>query len=116
VFYTEPLIPEVQNRLKNQVSRRRFLKEAAVAAPGIAAASVLHAQTQGSAALPRKWDKEVDVVVVGSGFAGLATALTVKDAGGSVLILEKMPQKHEGGNRGHWMRSITTSCGFTVAV
>ncbi|MSP40265.1 MAG: FAD-binding protein [Deltaproteobacteria bacterium] len=41
------------------------------------------------------WDKEVDVVVVGYGFAGGVSAITAHDSGAKVLILEKMP--HPGG-------------------
>ena len=82
--------------VKNKISRRRFLKEAAVAAPAVAATSVLAAQKT-SVQAP-KWDKEADVVILGTGFAGLSAAIAAKDAGASVLILEKMPQKHEGGN------------------
>jgi hypothetical protein len=75
---------------KKQVSRRRFIKGAAVAVPGMAAANVMAATD--------KWDKEADVVVLGTGFAGLSAAITAKDAGAKVLILEKMPKEHEGGN------------------
>jgi flavocytochrome c len=39
---------------------------------------------------PRKWDEEADVIIVGSGFAGLAAAIEAKKAGCSVIILEKM--------------------------
>jgi len=85
-------------KAKKQVSRRRFLKGAAVAAPGVAAAGVLGVLPQASAAIPKKWDKETDVVVIGTGFGGLSAAITVKDAGAKVLILEKMEQKYEGGN------------------
>ena len=81
---------------KNQVSRRRFLKEAAVAAPAMAAANTLGAQERSTQA--PEWDKEADVVVIGTGFAGLSAAITAKDAGAKVLILEKMQQKYEGGN------------------
>ena len=81
---------------KNQVSRRRFLKEAAVAAPAMAAANTLGAQERSTQA--PEWDKEADVVVIGTGFAGLSAAVTAKDAGAKVLILEKMQQKYEGGN------------------
>ena len=45
---------------------------------------------------PRKWDQEADIVVVGSGFAGLAAAIEAKQAGSSVAIIEKM--KGYGGN------------------
>jgi len=83
---------------KKQVSRRKFLKGASVIAPGIAATSMLGAQPQSPTQTSRKWDMEYDVVVLGSGFAGLSAAITAKDAGAEVLILEKMPKKHEGGN------------------
>ena len=42
------------------------------------------------------WNEAVDMVVVGSGFAGLAAAIEAKNAGASVTILEKM--KAPGGN------------------
>jgi heterodisulfide reductase subunit A-like polyferredoxin len=81
-----------------QVSRRKFLKQAAVAAPGIAAATASGAHVQTASTIPPKWDRETDVIAIGTGFAGLATAITVKDAGAKALILGKMPQEHEGGN------------------
>ena len=31
--------------------------------------------------LPQKWQQEADIVVVGSGFAGLAAAIEAKQAG-----------------------------------
>ena len=43
-----------------------------------------------------KWDESADVVVIGSGFAGLTAAIEAHNAGASVLILEKM--KAPGGN------------------
>ena len=45
---------------------------------------------------PQQWDEEADVVVIGSGFAGLAAAIEARAAGSSVIILEKM--KGFGGN------------------
>ena len=43
-----------------------------------------------------QWDEIADVVVIGSGFAGLTAAIEAHNAGASVLILEKM--KAPGGN------------------
>lgn len=37
------------------------------------------------------WDEEAEVVVVGFGGAGIATAITAHEAGAKVLILEKQP-------------------------
>src|SRR5512135_3560849 len=48
--------------------------------------------------VPAKWDKEVDVVIVGTGHAGLAAAITAADAGAKVVILEKLKKDFEGGN------------------
>ena len=45
---------------------------------------------------PQTWDEEADIIIVGSGFAGLAAAIEAKKAGSSVIILEKM--KGYGGN------------------
>ena len=38
-----------------------------------------------------KWDREADVIVVGYGAAGAATAITARDEGADVVILEKLP-------------------------
>jgi succinate dehydrogenase/fumarate reductase flavoprotein subunit len=84
---------------KKYLSRRDFIKTTSV---GIGATVMvgLSAETAGSKdiAIPHKWDKESDVLIVGTGFAGLASAITAHDAGAKVLILEKAPEEHEGGN------------------
>ena len=45
---------------------------------------------------PSHWDEAADILVIGSGFAGLAAAIEAKNAGSSVIIIEKM--KGYGGN------------------
>ena len=44
------------------------------------------------------WDGQYDVVVVGFGSAGAVTAMSAAEAGASVLLLDKAPLGHEGGN------------------
>jgi urocanate reductase len=46
--------------------------------------------------IPKRWDEEADVIVVGSGFAGLAAAAEASGSGSQVIILEKMGRY--GGN------------------
>jgi len=77
--------------ISKQVSRRTFIKNTA-------AAGAFTALQPTSNPEPRQWDMEFDVVVLGTGFAGLSTGITAKDAGAEVAILEKMPKEHEGGN------------------
>jgi len=55
------------------------------AAPGAAATG-----------LPKAWDETCDVLVVGTGFAGLAAAIEARLAGAEVLVIDKMPV--HGGN------------------
>lgn len=64
---------------------------AAAAAPSTAAQSAEFLKTV-------QWDAEYDVVVLGYGFAGAATAITAADQGAKVLLSEKAPKGQEGGN------------------
>ncbi len=82
-------------------SRRNFLKStggaaamAGLALTGLAATSKEAQAARG--AMPKKWDETYDVVVIGSGFAGYAAAIEAKNAGSSVVVIEKMPV--HGGN------------------
>lgn len=47
---------------------------------------------------PIKWDKTYDVVVLGFGGAGATAAHHAADTGAKVLLVEKAPEGHEGGN------------------
>lgn len=72
-----------------RVSRRGFLKAsgagAAVAAGGLGAVSY----SASRAFAQQSWDYEYDVVVVGSGGAAFAAAITAKHLGADVVMLEK---------------------------
>ncbi|MGA2990449.1 MAG: flavocytochrome c [Candidatus Korobacteraceae bacterium] len=69
---------------------------AAAAAGTMAADHLLLPEGLFAVRTPAKWDQETDVVVVGSGYAGLAAALEAFDAGSKVIVIEKQPIA--GGN------------------
>jgi flavocytochrome c len=87
-----------EEKKSQKLTRRNFLKNAggAVAAASIVSGLSLSASNAEATLLPKKWDETYDVVVIGSGFAGLAAAYEAKKAGASVVILEKM--RTPGGN------------------
>lgn len=78
------------------VSRRNFLKGAAAVGSiavltgltGCGSSNVGAEQVGGVGNLPDSWDEEYDVVVVGAGGAGCATAYGAAKDGASVLVLE----------------------------
>src|SRR5258707_12148726 len=78
---------------KDKISRRDLIKTGAVAgaaaaAGGLASPNLASAQAQG---LPMRWDREADVVVIGSGAAGMPAAIVAREAGSSVIIIEAEP-------------------------
>jgi flavocytochrome c len=80
-------------------SRREFLKTAggALVVTSVASGGLLLEPKDATAAvMPDKWDEEADVLIIGSGFAGLAAAIEAKNANASVAIFEKM--RVAGGN------------------
>lgn len=77
---------------KKDLSRRSFLKGTALGAVALAGTGVLAgcaAKSESTSGLPEKWDKETDVVVVGFGGAGASAAISAREAGSEVVVLEK---------------------------
>lgn len=95
-----------------EISRRDFIKGAAtgtVVGLVIGGGGVALFKPDGEVKpwIPEKWDEEADVVIVGSGAAGLTAAINARMAGAEVLVLEKMPFR--GGNTSistAWMNAV----------
>ncbi len=64
--------------------------------PVEAAASMSYYPVMGSFEVPATWDESYDVVVVGSGFAGLMASYAATKAGASTALIEKLATT--GGN------------------
>lgn len=77
---------------KNNLTRRELFKDAAIAGAAVAATTML-GPTQALAfmPIPKKWDYEADVVIVGAGTAGLPAAIEAIRAGAKTLVLESEP-------------------------
>ena len=70
------------------ISRRGMLKAAAMSSALAAGAFALPEAKEKALALPKKWDQTTEVLVVGSGIAGMSAAITAIDNGAKVLVLE----------------------------
>jgi urocanate reductase len=80
----------------DRVSRRNFLsKGAAAGAVAVGASGGAAAQQNGQSNI--RWDYTVDVVVIGAGVAGLPAAITARDNGASVIIVD---ENYDIGGRG----------------
>jgi len=76
------------------VTRRGFLQTTGKVALASAAGGTLLAGSQKAFAqttMPKKWDHEADLVIVGAGGAGFAAAIEAAGTGAKVVLLEKMP-------------------------
>jgi flavocytochrome c len=76
---------------KSGVSRRKFLGLTAAAAGAVVADRLLLPEGLYAVRTPAKWDQETDVLVIGTGYAGLSAALEAFDAGSQVILIEKQP-------------------------
>jgi len=70
------------------VTRRDFMKVAAVGAGGAGVAALGLSTEAKAAPPPPKWDKTVDVVVAGAGVGGLCAAVRAATKGCKVVLLE----------------------------
>src|SRR3984893_11546786 len=73
---------------KKGLSRRDFVKTTTV---GVSATALAGIGAMGTEArqVPRRWDKEADVVVVGAGATGLPASIEAAQNGASVILIEQ---------------------------
>jgi hypothetical protein len=95
---------ETRTETKKGISRRQFIGGTVGglvigAAAGAAAGSLGFPKTTTVQPwIPTTWDQTADIVVVGFGFAGMASAIAAHDAGANVIVLEKETEDNAGGN------------------
>ena len=70
----------------SSVSRRTFLSTGAASAVALTGAAN---EAKAQAGQPVKWDRSADVVIIGAGVSGLAAAIAARDAGASVISVDR---------------------------
>ena len=92
-----------------QISRRDFLKGAAAFTAVGAASSLFGASALAESSGNEAWDEEFDVIIVGAGLAGLATAVTIATEGNGekCLLIEK--GAFPGGNSPYSLGAVIMS-------
>ena len=73
---------------KKGLTRREFLRNAAIAAAAVAASSIISQSPVSAQEVPNQWDKEADVVIIGAGAVGLPAAIEAVQTGASVIVVE----------------------------
>ncbi|CAD7287077.1 flavocytochrome c [Campylobacter suis] len=87
-------------------SRRKSLKTLACCSAVLSVPTLSSAKT--NAIEVKKWDKEFDAIIVGSGFAGSAAMLSMLEEGvNNVIMIEKMP--YLGGNSAYSAGSMAVA-------
>jgi flavocytochrome c len=88
--------PMTKRKTVNQQSRRRALRGIGI---GAGTAALVAVNPVESALLPKgRRTEQFDVVVIGTGMAGMAAALQAQQDGAKVVVLEKMSESRSGGN------------------
>ena len=79
---------------KKGLKRREFLKGALVGTGAVMATGLGIHDAEARVGMPKKWDMEADVIVLGFGGAGACAAIEASDAGAKVLVIEKQAQNN----------------------
>jgi hypothetical protein len=70
------------------LTRRSFVKRTTVGATAAVLTGVAIPDVAAQTPSGRRWDREADVVVIGSGATGLPAAIAAREAGASVIVVE----------------------------
>ena len=84
---------KVRQKEPRKLSRRAFVRGAGVGTAAIVGTSSLpalkaEAQERATSAIPKEWDLEAEVVVIGSGATGLPATIRAADEGATVLVVD----------------------------
>lgn len=83
------MVKNTETNFEHDAGRRTWLKKLGAASALVGAPAVVNFAD--SQAATRGWDKETDIVIVGSGASGSSAALFAKRAGADSIILDRMP-------------------------
>jgi len=81
-----------------EITRRAFIKYGLAAGTAIGVAPIPARLVEAAFVGPQPRSEEYDLVVIGSGMAGMSAALSGAVSGARVAILEKLPEPLAGGN------------------
>lgn len=89
-----------QSLSTREYSRRSFVAGSAAGMAALAAAPLAAqaGEEESASADAPTWDEEYDAIVIGYGGAGATAALWAAEGGAKVLLCDKAPKGHEGGN------------------
>ncbi|OIQ50892.1 Urocanate reductase precursor [Pseudodesulfovibrio hydrargyri] len=79
-----------QHGKPDTMGRRDMLKVAGLAAGSALLSQIATSEAKAAPSTSDQWDREFDVIIAGSGFAGCAAAIAARREGASTLVIEKM--------------------------
>ena len=92
-------MPMDSKQKKPGLARRDFIVKGGAAGVGAAVLAGVAAENVSAQGIPRRWDREADVVVIGAGAAGLPAAVRARDLGATVILVEE--NTDVGGHASH---------------
>ncbi len=81
-----------EKKSDRNLSRRSFIKGTAAVTGAAALVGIGVAEAGARSVVPKKWNLEADVVILGFGGAGACAAIEAAGKGAKVLVLEKQPE------------------------